>query len=78
MGWAELPASLLNYTRLISAGSERATGQHPRGKTHLSRLVEDVARGAEIVIAKVGKPVARLVAVEDDEHVLLVYPGLSG
>jgi prevent-host-death family protein len=30
-------------------------------KTHLSRLVEDVARGEEIVIAKAGKPVARLV-----------------
>ncbi len=27
-------------------------------KTHLSRLVEDVARGDEIVIAKAGKPVA--------------------
>lgn len=30
-------------------------------KTHLSRLVEDVARGDEIVIAKAGRPVARLV-----------------
>jgi prevent-host-death family protein len=30
-------------------------------KTHLSRLVEQVAAGAEIVIAKAGKPVARLV-----------------
>lgn len=33
-------------------------------KTHLSRLVEDAARGDEIVIAKAGKPVARLVAVD--------------
>jgi prevent-host-death family protein len=30
-------------------------------KTHLSRLVEDAARGAEIVIAKAGKPMVRLV-----------------
>ncbi len=30
-------------------------------KTHLSQLVEDAARGEEIVIAKAGKPVARLV-----------------
>ncbi len=30
-------------------------------KTHLSRLVEAAARGAEIVIAKAGKPMARLV-----------------
>lgn len=33
-------------------------------KTHLSRLVDDVAAGAEVVIAKAGKPVARLVPLE--------------
>lgn len=33
-------------------------------KTHLSRLVEDVAAGEEVIIAKAGKPVARLVAFE--------------
>ncbi|MBK6971559.1 MAG: type II toxin-antitoxin system Phd/YefM family antitoxin [Sterolibacteriaceae bacterium] len=32
-------------------------------KTHLSRLVEDAAAGDEIVIAKAGRPVARLVAL---------------
>ena len=32
-------------------------------KTHLSRLVEEAAEGKEIVIAKAGKPVARLVAL---------------
>ena len=30
-------------------------------KTHLSRLVEEVARGREFVIARAGRPVARLV-----------------
>ena len=30
-------------------------------KTHLSRLVEQAAAGSEIVIAKAGKPMARLV-----------------
>lgn len=30
-------------------------------KTHLSRLVERTAKGEEIVIAKAGKPVAKLV-----------------
>lgn len=30
-------------------------------KTHLSRLVERVERGEEIVIARAGEPVARLV-----------------
>jgi prevent-host-death family protein len=33
-------------------------------KTHLSRLVEDVAAGEEVIIAKAGRPVARLVALE--------------
>jgi len=30
-------------------------------KTHLSRLVEGVARGNDIIIAKAGRPVARLI-----------------
>lgn len=33
-------------------------------KTHLSRLVEDVVAGEEVIIAKAGRPVARLVALE--------------
>jgi prevent-host-death family protein len=33
-------------------------------KTHLSRLLEDAAGGEEIVIARAGKPVARLVPVK--------------
>lgn len=33
-------------------------------KTHLSRLVEQVAAGEEVVIARAGRPVARLVAVD--------------
>ncbi len=32
-------------------------------KTHLSRLLERVAHGEEVVIAKAGTPVARLVAI---------------
>lgn len=32
-------------------------------KTHLSRLLERVSAGDDIVIAKAGKPVARLVAI---------------
>jgi prevent-host-death family protein len=30
-------------------------------KTHLSRLLEEVAAGRDVVIAKAGKPIARLV-----------------
>jgi prevent-host-death family protein len=33
-------------------------------KTHLSRLIEQAAAGEEVVIAKAGKPVARLVPYE--------------
>jgi len=32
-------------------------------KTHLSRLLERVAKGEEIVLAKAGRPVARLVPI---------------
>lgn len=32
-------------------------------KTHLSRLLDDVANGHEVTIAKAGKPIARLVPV---------------
>jgi prevent-host-death family protein len=35
-----------------------------QAKTHLSRLLQRVAAGEEITIAKSGVPVARLVAVE--------------
>ncbi len=33
-------------------------------KTHLSRLLTRVVEGEEVVIAKAGKPVARLVPIE--------------
>ena len=32
-------------------------------KTHLSRLLERVALGEEVIIAKAGKPVAKLVSI---------------
>lgn len=35
-----------------------------RAKTHLSRLVDEVSAGREIIIAKAGKPAARLVPLE--------------
>jgi prevent-host-death family protein len=34
-----------------------------QAKTQLSRLVEDAASGQEIIIAKAGRPVARLVSL---------------
>lgn len=35
-----------------------------QAKTHLSRLLARVASGEEVVIAKAGRPIARLVPVE--------------
>lgn len=35
-----------------------------QAKTHLSRLIAEVEQGAEIVIARGGKPVARLLPFE--------------
>jgi prevent-host-death family protein len=41
---------------------ERTVNVH-EAKTHLSRLLEAVERGEDVVIARAGKPVARLVAI---------------
>ncbi len=41
----------------------RTVNMH-EAKTHLSRLVEAVLAGEEIILARAGKPVAKLVAVE--------------
>jgi antitoxin (DNA-binding transcriptional repressor) of toxin-antitoxin stability system len=38
-----------------------------QAKTHLSRLVEDVAGGSEILIAKGGRAMARLVPLRRDD-----------
>ena len=39
-------------------------------KTHLSRLIERALSGEEVVIAKSGKPLVRLVRIEQDLPVL--------
>jgi prevent-host-death family protein len=37
-------------------------------KTHLSRLLERVAIGEEVIIAKAGKPVAKLVPIKGEKR----------
>lgn len=37
-------------------------------KTHLSKLLERVAVGEEVIIAKAGKPVAKLVPIESERR----------
>ncbi len=39
-------------------------------KTHLSRLLEEVAAGREVIISKAGTPIARLVPLEKKERTL--------
>ena len=36
-------------------------------KTHLSRLVEDAARGKSFIIARAGKPLVKVVPLEDGD-----------
>src|ERR1700681_4375977 len=47
----------LVYTMVVEVNIHQA-------KTHFSRLLQRVAAGEEVVIARAGVPVARLVAVE--------------
>ncbi len=42
-------------------------------KTHLSRLLEEVQSGGEIIIAKSGKPCARLLPLENPSKVPLGF-----
>ncbi len=47
-------------------------------KTHLSRLVEQAASGEEIVIAKAGKPMVKLVPVDAGSKPRRKLGGLEG
>jgi prevent-host-death family protein len=47
-------------------------------KTHLSRLVDAAARGEEIVIAKAGKPMARLVPLRPSARKERIPGALKG
>jgi prevent-host-death family protein len=47
-------------------------------KTHFSRLLEQVARGEEVVIAKAGQPVAKLVAYTPPKRKLAPPGSMAG
>ena len=38
-------------------------------KTHFSKLLDRVAKGEEIVVARAGKPVAKLIPMEDPAEI---------
>jgi prevent-host-death family protein len=48
-----------------------------QAKTQLSKLVEEVAQGEVIIIAKAGKPIAKLVPLEKNEHKPRVPGGMK-
>lgn len=47
-------------------------------KTHFSRLVERARAGEEIVIAKAGKPVAKLIPVDQEPPPRRLFGGWEG
>ncbi len=44
-------------------------------KTHLSRLLREVAAGQEVVITRAGQPVAKLVAMEEERPIFGIDKG---
>ena len=52
-------ASLTSRWTRLSLPGMKQVNMH-QAKTHLSRLVEEVSQGGEVVIAKAGKPVVML------------------
>lgn len=51
----------------LTVGDEPRMFNMHDAKSNLSRLVDEAAAGKEIIIAKAGKPAARLVALESAE-----------
>ena len=49
-----------------------------QAKTQLSKLVEEAAEGEEIIIAKAGKPMARLISLENTIKAPRKPGGLKG
>lgn len=51
----------------VDTGTRRksANGQHARGETHLSRLVDEATWGAQFVIANAARPLVRVVSLDE-------------
>lgn len=47
-------------------------------KTHLSKLIEQVERGGEVIIARAGKPVARLMRLEPAKKKPIRFGAMKG
>ncbi len=49
-----------------------------QAKTQLSKLVEEAAQGKEIIIAKAGRPIAKLIALEKNGHTPRIPGSMKG
>ena len=47
-------------------------------KTQLSKLVDDAAAGKDVIIARNGKPVARLVGIQSKQKRMVGFGALKG
>ena len=56
---------------------ERLVNVH-QAKTHLSQLLQEVEQGQEVVIARSGVPIARLVAWTSPGHPVAAPGGMRG
>jgi prevent-host-death family protein len=52
---------------IVESAKERLVNVH-QAKTNLSQLLQDVERGEEVVIARAGTPIARLVSWSPPPH----------
>lgn len=59
--------SLSRLARLATVKGMKVVNMH-EAKTTLSQIIEQVERGEEVVIARAGVPVARLVAIRAGAH----------
>lgn len=55
-----------------------ATASIHEAKTHLSKLIQKALAGEEVIIANAGKPVVKLVPVEQPEKKIRQFGGWEG
>jgi prevent-host-death family protein len=61
----------------VEGAKARLVNVH-QAKTHLSQLLQDVQRGEEVVIARAGTPIARLVSWSPPPHTVAAPGAMRG
>lgn len=65
-------------TKEQPGGDGKATVNVHHAKTHLSRILKRVEAGEEVVVARAGKPVAKIVPLEPPRPKPPVFGSLAG